>query len=102
MPRVGHALGASPPVPGLRARGMLRPVDRQARDETLPHVQARHHAELRAGGRLELVLRRRDLLPAGASAAALTARRLGKSSVAKVAGERALNVPHGATLVGTV
>ena len=53
--------GASAALPGGRPRGLLRQLGWEARHEALPCDAAPDHAELRAGGGLELVLRRRAL-----------------------------------------
>src|SRR5262245_17537939 len=58
VPQDGRHLGAPAPVPHLRARRLLRRLEKQARHEALPrHAAPDHHVD-RARRRLELVLRR--------------------------------------------
>src|SRR6266853_164370 len=60
MPRHGRQLGASSPVPAVRACGLLRRLEEQARLQAFQEDRASDHDFARAGGELELVLRRRD------------------------------------------
>src|SRR6267154_5139955 len=60
MPRLRRHLGASSPVPGMRARRLLRQLEEQARHQAFQEDRASDHHLARAGGELELVLRRRD------------------------------------------
>src|SRR5712671_3755524 len=59
MPRDGRYLGASSPVPGVRARRLLRRFEEQARHQAFQEDRASNHDFPRAGGELELVLCRR-------------------------------------------
>src|SRR6266849_81007 len=60
MPRCRRHLGPSSPVPGVRARRLLRQLEEQARHQAFKEDRASDHHLARAGGGLELVLRRRD------------------------------------------
>ena len=59
VPARRHPLGAPAAVPDLRARRLLRLLDRQARDRALPRDRAPGDAQHRARRGLALVLRRR-------------------------------------------
>src|SRR5882724_12723461 len=59
MPRCGRHLGAPPPLPGVRARRLLRRFEEQARQQAFQEDRASDHDLPRAGGELELVLCRR-------------------------------------------
>src|SRR2546422_4291263 len=54
-----RSLGASSPLPGVRARRLLRRLEEQARDQAFQEDRASYHHLARAGGGLELVLRDR-------------------------------------------
>src|SRR3954447_11254081 len=60
VPEDGQRLGATPPLPFLWPRRVLRLVAEQARHRALPQDQASRDPDLRARGRLEVVLRRRS------------------------------------------
>src|SRR5712672_3302511 len=59
MPRDGRHLGASSPVPRVRARRLLRRFEEQARKQAFQEDRASDHDLPRTGGELELVLCRR-------------------------------------------
>src|SRR3977135_3129195 len=59
MPRDGRHLGASSPLPGMRARRLLRRFEEQARHQAFQEDRASDHDFPRAGGEVELVLYRR-------------------------------------------
>src|SRR5258707_5657962 len=59
MPRDGRHLGAPSPLPGVRARRLLRRFEEQARQQAFQEDRASDHDLPRAGGELELVLCRR-------------------------------------------
>src|SRR5216684_227548 len=59
MPRRRRHLGASSPVPGVRARRLLRRFEEQARHQAFQEDRASDHDLPRAGRELELVLCRR-------------------------------------------
>src|SRR6267378_2376799 len=67
MPRGRRHLGTSSTMPGVRARRMLRQLEEQARQQAFQEDRASDHHLARAGGGLELVLRRRDRHGAGMS-----------------------------------
>src|SRR5438876_901082 len=60
MPRCGRHLGASSPLPGVRARRLLRRLEEQARHQAFQEDRASDHHLARAGGGLVMVLRGRD------------------------------------------
>jgi hypothetical protein len=67
IPQVGRLVGAPAALPHLRPRWLLRRFAQQARNAAFPRDRPFHHAELRTGRRLGLVLCRRGHDRAGSS-----------------------------------
>ena len=56
--KIGSQVGSPAAMPGVRSCWLLRLFAEHARDEALPSHEASHHAIVRAGGELGMVLRR--------------------------------------------
>src|SRR5690349_2492835 len=77
----GHVVGAPPPLPRVRPRGLLRSVPWKTCDEALSSDSSSGHPQLRAGRKLGMVLRRRADARARARATRMkTQRRAGTST----------------------